>query len=132
MVINVSGTDNGGSLTLSNLSFVTGGGFSDAIASKILWNFEDVSGTLNPGSGGTFLGSILAPTASLDASNAIDGSVFVESVTTAGEIHYKNNGYVVQYNGFNPLSVPEPSSMVMAALGMLGVGAAGWGRRRAS
>ena len=132
VVINVSGSDIGGSLTLSNISFVSGGGFSDAIASKILWNFEDVTGTLNPGSGGTFLGSILAPTATLDASNAIDGSVFVESVQTAGEIHYKNNGYVVQYNGFNPLSVPEPSSMVMAALGMLGIGAAGWGRRRAS
>ena len=36
---------------------------------------------------------------------------------------------VVQYNGFNPFAVPEPSTLVLAAFGVAGVGASSWRRR---
>jgi choice-of-anchor A domain-containing protein len=127
VVINVVGLSSG--FNFGNTNFE--GEFAATEASKILWNFETYSSTISTSR--EFYGSILAPDAVLTNGNAIDGSVWVQSINANGEIHYADGNTLVQYNGFDPIaqSVPEPSSIVLAGLGVMGIGAFVL-RRRAS
>jgi choice-of-anchor A domain-containing protein len=125
-VINVTGLPSS-NFSLTSASRTWEGAFGDAGASKIIWNFGTLGGTLSTST--LFYGSIIAPDANFTNSTAVNGSIFVESYTGQGEIHYKDNGTVVQYNGYNPLVVPEPSTLVLAAFGVVGVGASALRRR---
>ncbi len=119
VVINVTGLPSSG-FTVAN-TFNWGGDFDDANASKIIWNFGTLTGTLETGN--RFIGSILAPDANFGNGSYVDGSIFVQSyLNGAGEIHYANGGHVVQYSGFNPLAVPEPPAIILASIGTLGIG----------
>jgi choice-of-anchor A domain-containing protein len=129
VVIDVTGLSGPGFSVPNTFTFE--GAFTDANASKIIWNFGDLTGTLQTNN--MFLGSIIAPDATFTNQNYVDGSIFVQSYLNGqGEIHYANNNYVVQYDGFNPLSVPEPSSIVLAGFGMIGAGLLAWRRRAAA
>ena len=125
-VINVTGLPSS-NFSLTSRCATWEGAFGDAGASKIIWNFGTLGGTLSTST--LFYGSILAPDANFTNSTAVNGSIFAESYAGQGEIHYKDGGYVVQYNGFNPSAVPEPSTLVLAAFGVAGVGASSWRRR---
>jgi choice-of-anchor A domain-containing protein len=124
VVINVTGTPTNASVP----NIIPKGDLTDANASKIIWNFGTVS-TLSISANGNFIGSVLAPDATLTANQDIDGSVYVSDLKSAQEIHNVNNGYTVAYDGYNPesvgiASVPEPSTIMMASLGAIGVGLA--------
>ena len=120
VVINVTGLPSSGGFSVAN-TFNWGGDFDDANASKIIWNFGTLTGTLETEN--RFIGSILAPDANFGNQSYVDGSIFVQSYLNGqGEIHYANGGHVVQYNGFDPLSLPEPSTFVLAGFGILGIG----------
>jgi choice-of-anchor A domain-containing protein len=128
VVIDVTGLSGSGFNVPNTFGFQ--GDFTDANASKIIWNFGALTGTLQTNN--MFLGSIIAPDANFANQNYVDGSIFVQSYLNGqGEIHYEDGGHVVQYDGFNPLSVPEPSSVVLAGFGVFGAGLLAW-RRRAS
>jgi len=129
VVINVTGLPSS-NFSLTSASRTMEGAFDDANASRIIWNFRTLGGTLTIPT--LFYGSIIAPDANFANSTAVNGSIFVESYLNGqGEIHYKDGGYVVQYGGINPLSVPEPSTLVLAAFGAAGAGATALRRRSA-
>ncbi len=121
VVINVTGLNSSTDFTVPN-TIGWQGDFTDANAAHIIWNFGTLGGNLTTQN--YFIGSIIAPKANFENGSYVDGSIFVQSFDNTsgqtGEIHYKNGGYVVQFNGFVPQSVPEPSSIVMAGLGMAG------------
>lgn len=101
--------------------------FDDANASKIIWNFGGATGTIETTT--QWYGSLLAPDAQIQIDSDVDGSIYAQSFDgLSGEVHYLGGGHVLQYDGFNPAAVPEPSSMVMAAIGVVVV--AYLGRRR--
>ena len=87
------------------------GDFDAADASKILWNFGSLTGTLETQT--EFFGSFLAPDANFQNTTDFNGSIFVESYSGGGEIHYSDNGHMVRYNGIDPVAVPEPSSILL-------------------
>ncbi len=90
-------------------------------ASKLTWDFGTLGGNLNISN--QFFSSAIAPGANFANTAPINGSIFVDSYLNGqGEIHDKDGGYVVQHNGFNPLAVPEPSTLVFSALGAIGGG----------
>lgn len=90
-------------------------------ASKLTWDFGTLGGNLNISN--QFFSSAIAPGANFANTAPINGSIFVNSYLNGqGEIHDKDGGYVVQHNGFNPLAVPEPSTLVFSALGAIGGG----------
>jgi choice-of-anchor A domain-containing protein len=126
VVINVTGLPST-NFSLTGASRTMQGAFDDADASKILWNFGTLGGTLTIPT--EFFGSIMAPDANLANTTDINASIFVESYLNGqGEIHCLHNGQVVQYDGYNPLAVPEPSTIVLAGFGLVGEGA--WGAHR--
>lgn len=101
IVINVTG---------SNASFNTGnfvGNWQNAaVRATTIWNFSQATSlTIDR----NFNGAILAPSAHLTNSTAIDGSVFVGSMTQNGEVHLPG------YTGV----VPSPGTAVLAGLGGL-------------
>lgn len=120
----------GGSFSLSNLGMSINGSQGSSLASQVLWNFANAQSLTV--SSVNWLGSILAPFAALNFSNAqMNGSVFVNSLVGQG--------------GFNnvPLSaafsdapatvpVPEPATLTFFALGGGLIGVARLIRRRVS
>jgi choice-of-anchor A domain-containing protein len=129
VVINVTGLGSGGFSFPNTIGWT--GDFTAQYASHIIWNFVGLSGDLVTQN--EIYGSILAPGATLENGSAIDGSAWVQSINATGEIHYADGNSIVQYSGFDPVaqSVPEPSSIVLAGLGVMGIGAFVL-RRRAS
>lgn len=101
IVINVAGT----TVNFTNGNMV--GAWSSAFArSNVIWNFfEATSITFDR----NFNGAVLAPSAHLTNSTAIDGSVFVASFTQNGEVH------LPFYTGF----VPTPGSLALLGLAAL-------------
>lgn len=101
IVINVTGS----SLNFAGGNFV-GDWLTPAVRATTIWNFQSAT-SINLDR--NWNGSILAPNASLTNSTAIDGSVFVRSMTQNGEVHMPTyTGYV-------------PSSTTLAAMGLAGL-----------
>jgi choice-of-anchor A domain-containing protein len=81
-------------------------------ADNIIWNFYNASSVaLNTQIGGT----VLAPNATVSNNNQIDGVLVANAWTGLGELH----DYPFQGN----LAVPEPASIAMLCLGLVGIGA---------
>ncbi len=93
-----------------NLNFTGGTDY----ASSVLWNFVNAS-ALDLTS--EFVGSILAPEATVTNSNAIDGTlVALNDVNSTGELH--SYPYTGTFPG-SPAPAPEPGT-----IGLVGVGVA--------
>lgn len=101
IIINVTG----GSLNFNAGNFV-GAWSSQSVRATTMWNF---SAATSISLDRNWNGAILAPNAHLTNTTAIDGSVFVKSMTQNGEVHLP--GYV----GY----VPGPGAVSLATLGLL-------------
>jgi choice-of-anchor A domain-containing protein len=83
-------------------------------AEQVVWNFANATG-LNFGT--LFGGTVLAPLASVTNTNQIDGTLIASNFTGGGELH----SYA--FTGTLPsASVPEPSTLLVFASGLLGLG----------
>jgi choice-of-anchor A domain-containing protein len=101
IVINVTGS----SASFNAGNFV-GNWQNAAVRATTIWNFSQATSlTIDR----NFNGAILAPSAHLTNSTAIDGSVFVGSMTQNGEVHLPG------YTGV----VPAPGTALLAGLGGL-------------
>lgn len=101
IIINVTGT----SLNFAGGNFV-GDWTNSAVRATTLWNFNTAT-SINLDR--NWNGAILAPNASLTNSTAIDGSVFVNSMTQRGEVHLPG------YTGY----IPTPGTTALMGLGGL-------------
>ncbi len=104
-----------------NLNFTQGSGY----ASTVLWNFVNATSIdLNS----EFVGSILAPFASVTNNNAIDGTlVALNDVNSGGELHY--HPYTGAFPGA-PAPAPEPATVGLFGLGLVALGALHRRRKR--
>lgn len=89
-------------------------GDAASLASKIIWNFTDATGVTTERD---FDGNILALLANFTNNQDIEGSVFAQSVTQNGEIHYAG-----QVPGV--LQTPVPASLPLFAAALAGL--VGW------
>jgi choice-of-anchor A domain-containing protein len=80
-------------------------------ADSVLWNVTDVSSLSFTNE---FGGTVLAPTAAVSNSNPIDGTLVALSYTGTGELH--------DYPFKGPLKTPEPSSLAVLSVALLGIG----------
>lgn len=98
-------------------------GLADSVAQKLIFNFTDATG-LNLHA--QFTGSILAPKATLQNSNNINGSVVAKLFNQDGEVHLGTfNGQLpllVTTPNQPPTGVPEPASWatMLAGFGAIG------------
>jgi choice-of-anchor A domain-containing protein len=100
-VINVTGTG----MNFNAGNFVSSFQ-SQAVRATTIWNFVSAENiTLDR----NWNGAILAPFAHLTNTTAIDGSVFVESMTQNGEVHLPG------YTGY----IPTPGAVSLATLGLV-------------
>jgi hypothetical protein len=98
------------------------GGFNQSNSTRILWNLYDAT---QVSVNNNFNGSLLAPYADLKLlGGGINGTVAVNSVSAqnAEVRRYTYTGYVP--------SVPEPTSLLLAASGGAVLAICGWRRRR--
>lgn len=98
IVINVSGTDinwAGGNMV--------GSWLTASVRANTIWNFYQATNLVFDRN---FNGAVLAPNAHLRNTTAIDGSVFVKSMTANGEVHLPN------YTGY----IPTPGSIATLAI----------------
>jgi choice-of-anchor A domain-containing protein len=102
----------------SGATLFSGANFnSGANDANLLWNFEG-SGTVALGTGNSFYGSILAPSATItnDSNTTINGQVAADAFTDDNnELHYE---------GFNAVAVAVPEPMTFALWGVALCGAA--------
>ncbi len=108
-----------GPITL-NANFL-GGSAVGELAREAVWNFYNATSI---SVGAQFGGSILATNASLTNTNNIEGAVVVKTFTGRGEVHLQS--FTGNIPG-TPNQVPEPGSLALVLVGLLGAGAA---RRR--
>jgi choice-of-anchor A domain-containing protein len=135
IVINVTGT----SFSVTNgINFGNLIGLNDS--ANIIFNFESVSSLTNITSLG---GSILAPNATLNTGSSLVGGIYVQSITSVGEIDLaQSNGSGTPNGGFtgyvpsvivSNAAVPEPASLSMIVIGGgIAAGYAAMRRRRAA
>lgn len=129
IVINVSGD-------VINDSNFSGNGVgnivNDAFRENIIWNFFeateiDLVKQLN--------GSLLAPFADLNNATPIEGSVFVNNFDQNGEVHDALFAGTINYDASTgsedqAVDVPAPSSMIIFASALIGLGL--WRRKTAA
>jgi len=115
VIVNVTGAPPGGNLTSSTGTVVKINGSNEGETQggvPVLFNFENLSGTLSVTSG-TIDGTYLAPQATFNTGDSVNGQLFVGSVTGTGEVHDDF------FNGSLPTATPEPAAMSMCAGGLL-------------
>jgi len=116
VIVNVTGAPPGNNLTSSSGTVVKINGSAESQtqgAVPVLFNFENLSGTLSVTSG-TIDGTYLAPKATFNTADSVNGQLFVGSVTGTGEVH---DDY---FSGSLPLTAtPEPAAMSMCVGGLL-------------
>jgi hypothetical protein len=125
VIIDVTGTLPA-NFNFNNTNFT--GDFDAQFASKVLFDFGSYTGSIT--NGRELFGAILAPDAILANTNAIDGSVWVQSINAQGEIHQTSGGFNEQYTGFDPNAVPEPSTLVLTGFSIFFGGLYQWMRSR--
>jgi hypothetical protein len=115
-VINV--VNAGGTTLFSGANFNSGSNDTN-----LLWNIEG-SGTVALGTGNSFYGSILAPSATItnDSNTTINGQVVASAFT--------DNNTELHYDGFDAVSVVVPEPMTFALWGVALCGAAILVRRK--
>lgn len=106
-------------------SFLNSVNFSNptSYADEVLWNFVNATGiTFSNEFGGT----VLAPLAAVTNSSPIDGTLVASSFNGTGELHS------YPYTGILPgtVTTPEPGSLVTFGIGLAGLGAIRYRRRR--
>jgi choice-of-anchor A domain-containing protein len=106
VVVNISGTAD--SMTNMGISL------SGVDKQHVLYNFYEATNLTLSGIG--VLGSILAPQANVNFTGAIDGTMIAYNLTGPGESH----NFLFQGN-LPLLPVPEPSTVVLALCGMVGL-----------
>jgi choice-of-anchor A domain-containing protein len=82
-------------------------------ATKLLWNITDMS---NLSFAGEFGGTVLAPYAVVTNNTSIDGSLIAQGFNGGGELH----DYL--FSGNLPVAAPEPSSLAVLSVALLGTG----------
>lgn len=97
-----------------------GNGFSEQTASNILWNFYDAT-TLDL-QDLKMRGSVLAMGANILSIGTIDGSIAAKSFIQDSQVH--------NYTFTPPSEVPLPASIQFMLMGLTGLFAAKWYRRR--
>lgn len=108
VIINVGGT------TL-NIAENWLNGVGTSVADNIVWNFYEATSITF---GTEFFGAVLAPYATVSNNNALNGSVVVKEFNQGGEVHQ------YQFSGDLPGSVPEPMTLGLLGISMLGLFAA--------
>ncbi len=104
VVFNVSGNT---TFNANNESGMTG-------ANSIIWNFYNAT-SVNFGT--QLVGTVLAPEANVTNNNQIDGTLIADSWSGPGELHY------YAFTGKLPSDpVPEPASIALLSVGILGLG----------
>ena len=79
-------------------------------ADNVIWNFYNAT-TLNFGA--EFGGTVLAPDAAVTNSSPIDGDLIAASFNGTGELH--------NYPFLGTLAVPEPTTIALMSVGLLGL-----------
>lgn len=94
---------------------------SSDIASRLLWNITDTSGSVSLGNGGQFYGSVLAPLVNVSNYNSpVNGQVLAGSLTYSGaELHDTPFTPVGITTG---VLVPEPSTYALWGVGLCAAG----------
>ena len=106
VVVNISGTAD----SMTNMGiFLTG-----VDKQHVLYNFYEANSLTLSGIG--VLGTILAPLATVNFTGAIDGTLIANNLSGTGESHH----FLFQGN-LPLLPVPEPSSVVLAICGLVGL-----------
>jgi choice-of-anchor A domain-containing protein len=115
VIVNVSGNSSN-SVSFGNAGMNLQGGLTE---DKLLFNFNGVT-SINL-SNTNLLGSILAPTATLDGTNGhTDGNVMVAAIGQTSSFEYHDTAL---FDGATPtIATPEPSSAAIAVVGALGMG----------
>jgi choice-of-anchor A domain-containing protein len=117
-IINVSGT----SVNFNQGNFLSGFNLGGKGNPNVLFNFYEATSITAQQN---FYGAILAPKATVTSLNTQEGSLFVKDLTISAEVH------LPQFTG-SPVSVPEPSSLHLAAFGLpAGLAFALYHRRKA-
>jgi choice-of-anchor A domain-containing protein len=115
VVVNISGTAD--SMTNMGISLTA------VDKQHVLYNFYEATSLTLSGIG--VMGSILAPQANVNFTGAIDGTMIAKNLTGPGESH----NFLFQGN-LPLLPVPEPSTVVLALCGVVGLAMLGISRKR--
>ncbi len=105
---------------LDSVNFLNPASYAD----EVLWNFVNATGlTFSNEFGGT----ILAPEAAVSNRSQIDGTLVADSFSGTGELHS------YPYTGILPgtVATPEPTSLLIFGMGLAGLGAIRFRRRKA-
>lgn len=121
IIINVS-SNGGNQTTLSEAANFNG--WSSTTDAMTLWNFGSDVTSISAHT--AWQGSMIALGAQLSSSNDMNGGVYVKSLEASSEVH------LPLYSGPTAASVPEPSTLVLAGIGMAGVLVMAARRRRAA